>query len=353
MNSNKDKMFLTILEFVLCLNKLKFNTLQLLSETSNDVKDEIDKIQLSVRSRLTNYNITQTITTRYKIISLDFTMRILSEENLKNLLQLILQCNALKDLRLRTDARLSAPKRLRLTNLDLKNNNRLTLESPNETVQSPLVTLEPVILAVQSANRLTLESPLETVLGKCNSLTSLDLSNNKFGDTGIKYLEQLQQLSQLDSLAILNLSEIQIGPLGAESLPSVLKKLSSLVHLDLSFNNIGPLGTQKLTPVLVSPQCSSLSHLNLSNNNIGPLGAESLASVLHQCRSLTLLDLSINREGPVGAEKLAAMIPKCNVISYLYLESNYVGPSGAKSLDRAKSQCSSLKYIYYKDYKLY
>jgi len=338
-DKDKDKMFLTILEFVLCLNKLKFNTLQLLSETSNDVKDEIDKIQLSVRSRISNFNIPLTITTRYKIISLDFTMNNISEENLKNLLQLILQCNALKDLRLRTDARLSVPKRLRLTNLDLKNNNRLTLESPNETVQS--------------ANRLTLESPLETVLGKCNSLTSLDLSNNKFGDTGIKYLEQLQQLCQLDSLAILNLSEIQIGPLGAESLPSVLKKLSSLVLLDLSYNNIGPIGTQKLTLGLVSPQCSSLSHLNLSNNNIGPLGAKSLASVLHQCRSLTLLDLSSNRIGPVGAKKLAAMIPKCNVISHLYLECNYVGNTGAKSLDRAKSQCRSLKYIYYKDYKLY
>ena len=343
-------MFSTILEFVLCLNKLKFNTLQLLSETSKDVKNEIDNMQLSVRSRLTNYNITQTITTRYKIISLDFTMSNISEENLKNLLQLILQCNALKDLSLRTDVRLSAPKgaiklaavlrqceRLRLTNLDLKNNN-IGSEGAKELTE------------VLLANRLTLEFPLETVLGKCNSLTSLDLSNNKFGDTGIKYLEQLQQLSQLDSLAILNLSEIQIGPNGAESLASVLKKLSSLVLLDLSYNNIGPIGTQKLTPVLV--QCSSLSHLNLSNNNIGPLGAESLASVL-QCRSLTLLDLSSNRIGPVGAEKLAAMIPKCNVISYLYLESNYVGPSGAKSLDRAKSQCSSLKYIYYKDYKLY
>ena len=345
-------MFSTILEFVLCLNKLKFNTLQLLSETSKDVKNEIDNMQLSVRSRISNFNDFVTITTRYKIISLDFTMSYLSEENLKNLLQLILLCNALKDLSLRTDARLSAPKRLRLTNLDLKNNNRLTLESQNETVQPVILALESSMVTVQSANRLTLESPLETVLGKCNSLTSLNLSNNKFGDTGIKYLEQLQQLSQLDSLAILNLSEIQIGPLGAESLPSVLKKLSSLVHLNLSNNNIGPLGTQKLTPVLVSPQCSSLSHLDISNNNIGPLGAKSLASVLNLCGLLTHLNLSRNRIGPVGAEELAAMLPQCN-LTHLYLESNYVGPSGAKSLDRAKSQCSSLKYIYYKDYKLY
>jgi GTP pyrophosphokinase len=253
----------------------------------------------------------------------------ISEENLKNLLQLILQCNALKDLRLRTDARLSAPKgaiklaavlrqceRLRLTNLDLKNNNRLTLESP-----------------------------LETVLGKCNSLTSLDLSNNKFGDTGIKYLEQLQQLSQLDSLAILNLSEIQIGPNGAESLPSVLKKLSSLNHLDISYNNIGPIGTQKLMQSLVCPQCSSLSYLNLSNNNIGPLGAESLASVLDRC-SLTHLDISSNRIGPVGAEEIAAMLPQSK-LTHLFLECNYVGYTGAKSLDRVKSQCAFIIYLLY------
>jgi hypothetical protein len=125
-------MFSTILEFVLCLNKLKFNTLQLLSETSKDVKNEIDNMQLSVRSRISNFNIPLTITTRYKIISLDFTMSNISEENLKNLLQLILQCNALKDLSLRNNrigsegaiklaAVLRQCERLRLTNLDLKN----------------------------------------------------------------------------------------------------------------------------------------------------------------------------------------------------------------------------------------
>jgi len=327
-DKDKDKMFSTILEFVLCLNKFKFNTLLMLSETSKDVKNEIDNMQLSVKYRLTNYNIIQTITTRFKIISLDFTMRNMPEEYFQKLFKLIPLCDALKDLSLRNN-QISSEGAKELPTV--QSANRLTLESPNETVQS--------------ANRLTLESPNETVLGKCNSLTSLDLSNNKFGDTGIKYLEQLQQLSQLDSLAILNLSEIQIGPNGAESLASVLKKLSSLVILDLSYNNIGPIGTQKLTPVLVSPQCSSLSHLNLSNNNIGPLGAESIASVLNQC-CLTHLDLSSNRIGPVGAEELAAMLPQSK-LTHLFLECNYVGYTGAKSLDRVKSHCTSLIYLLY------
>jgi hypothetical protein len=149
-------MFSTIIEFVLCL-KFEFNTLQLLSLTSKDVKDEIDKMRIPVGFSLNKvikkmvFNIPRAITTRFKIISLDFATSEMSEEYFTELLQLIPLCDA-------------------LTNLDLRNNqigsegakklaavllaNRLTLESPKETVQSPLVTLDTLYGYVQGQCKL-------------------------------------------------------------------------------------------------------------------------------------------------------------------------------------------------------
>jgi Ran GTPase-activating protein (RanGAP) involved in mRNA processing and transport len=279
---NKDKMFSTIIEFVLCLNKLKFNTLQLLSETSKDVKNEIDNMQLSVILRLNKLIISESITTRYNIISLDFTiftMSDITEEYLKILLQLILQCNAITKINLRNN-RIGSEGAKKLATVLLANG--LTLESPNETVLlANRLTLESPNETVLLANRLTLESPNETVLRQCNclaklellnltnnkigpegmeslatvlencnALTTLDLSENEFGDTGIKYLEQLLLLGRLGSLIILNLREIQIGPIGAGSLASMLQ-CSFLTHLDISNNNIGPIGLLLVTRNLI------------------------------------------------------------------------------------------------------
>jgi hypothetical protein len=93
----KTKMFSTIIEFVLCsfCSKFEFNTLQLLSLTSKDVKDEIDKMRIPVRFRFNKvikkmgFDIPLTITTRFKITNLDFTMSDITEEYFTKLLQLI------------------------------------------------------------------------------------------------------------------------------------------------------------------------------------------------------------------------------------------------------------------------
>jgi Ran GTPase-activating protein (RanGAP) involved in mRNA processing and transport len=382
-------MFSTIIEFVLCL-KFEFNTLQLLSLTSKDVKDEIDKMLIPVRFRFNKvikkmgFDIPLTITTRFKITSLDFAMSNISEEYFTKLLQLISLCDALTNLNLRNN-QIGSKWAKKLATVLLTNRqtleppsetvlltNRQTLESPLETVETvhtPLVILESPIVTVQKQCKLLTNLDLKNnkigpegieslaaVLWECNCLTSLDLSENELGDTGIKCLEQLQsqvleqQLYHHTSLTILNLSENQISPLGIESFVQVLKKWGSLSHLNLSYNNIGPEGTENLAQVLVSPQCVSLSHLNLSYNNIGFLGVKKLANVLPQCSSLTLLDLSINRIGPNGAEELATVLPQCKVLSHIFLDGNYIGKAGIKNLERAISQCTTLTYFYIKDY---
>jgi Ran GTPase-activating protein (RanGAP) involved in mRNA processing and transport len=341
-------MFSTIIEFVLCsfCSKFEFNTLLLLSETSNDVKDEIDKMRIPVRFRFNKvikkmgFNISLTITTRFKITSLDFTiftMSDMSEEYFTKLLQLIPLCDALSNINFNINPRNNQISKKRtkkftavlgvlgqcklLAKLDLKNNNigpeeatnlatvllanRLTLESPKETVLL--------------ANRLTLESPKETVLGQ---LAYIDLSYNN------------------------------LKPEGAKSLAAVLRQCTALIHLDLLGNQIGPTGVESLVPVL--EKCGFLSHLNLSYNNIGFLGAKKLAIMIvrPQCSSLTFLDLSANRIGPNGAKELAAVLvhPKCKGLTHLFLNCNSIGKRGIKSLERAILQCTTLTNFYIDDY---
>jgi Ran GTPase-activating protein (RanGAP) involved in mRNA processing and transport len=310
-------MFSTIFEFVLCsfCSKLDFNTLLLLSLTSKDIKDEIDKMRIPVKICLSKvikkmvFNIPQAIITRFKITSLDFAMSDISEEYFTKLLQLISLCDALTDLDLRNN-RIGSEGAKKLATVLLAN--RLT-------VQGQCKLLTKLDLKNNNIGPEGIES-LTAVLGKCNALTFLDLSENELGDTGIKYLAPvLAQLGQRGSLTILKLGGNQISPTGVESLVPVLKKCSFLSHLDLSYNNIGPLGAGKLTAVLVSPHCRALSLLDLSTNLIGPVGAKKLAEVL--------------------------ICPQCN-LTHLFLECNCLGKIGVKILERAKLQCSSLTNLF-------
>lgn len=313
-------MFSTIFEFVLCsfCSKLDFNTLLLLSLTSKDIKDEIDKMRIPVKICLSKvikemvFNIPQAIITRFKITSLDFAMSDISEEYFIKLLQLIPLCDALTDLDLKNN-RIGSEGAKKLATV------LLAIESPKETELGQCKLLTKLDLKNNNIGPKGIES-LTAVLGVCNALIFLDLSENELGDTGIKYLAPvLAQLGQRGSLTILKLGGNQISPTGVESLVPVLEKCGSLSHLDLSYNNIGPLGAGKLTAVLVSPHCRALSLLDLSTNLIGPVGAKKLAEVL--------------------------ICPQCN-LTHLFLECNCLGKIGVKILERAKLQCSSLTNLF-------
>jgi Ran GTPase-activating protein (RanGAP) involved in mRNA processing and transport len=316
-------MFSTIFEFVLCsfCSKLDFNTLLLLSLTSKDIKDEIDKMRIPVKICLSKvikemvFNIPQAIITRFKITSLDFAMSDISEEYFIKLLQLIPLCDALTDLDLKNN-RIGSEGAKKLATVLLAN--RVTLESPKETELGQCKLLTKLDLKNNNIGPKGIES-LTAVLGVCNALIFLDLSENELGDTGIKYFALVGELGQYGSLTILKLGENQISYIGIESLVPFLKKCDSLSHLDLSYNNIGPLGAGKLASLLVSPHCRALSLLDLSTNLIGPVGAKKLAEVL--------------------------ICPQCN-LTHLFLECNCLGKIGVKSLERAKLQCRSLTFLF-------
>lgn len=131
-----------------------------------------------------------------------------------------------------------------------------------------------------------------------SSLITLDLSENKIGDTGA---ELLAASKNLRSLKELNLGGNGIGDAGAQALAESTY-LRSLGWLDLGRNGIGCDGVSTLAR---SEIMDSIQYLSLISNNIGDHGVRALAASDH-LRSLKTLDLSLNAIGDDGARALAA-----------------------------------------------
>ncbi|AJC48273.1 hypothetical protein IB642_05090 [Allofrancisella guangzhouensis] len=109
-----------------------------------------------------------------------------------------------------------------------------------------------------------------------NTKASIDLSNNKIGDKGIKYLSELKTLDYLylsncgitdhgakdianniTNLKVLNLSKNSIS---LDGVTAIVNKLINLESLDISENYIGLLGAKAIQ------KCNKLSDLNISND---------------------------------------------------------------------------------------
>uniref|UniRef100_A0AAY4D3M1 Class II major histocompatibility complex transactivator n=1 Tax=Denticeps clupeoides TaxID=299321 RepID=A0AAY4D3M1_9TELE len=116
-------------------------------------------------------------------------------------------------------------------------------------------------------------------------------------------------LPALENLKSLDLENNKIGDSGVEILAGALFALSSLKRLNLSQNTIGDKGMVKLAPAL--PALHSLQCLSLYNNQIADNGAEKLASVLPEIKSLLDLDVGFNNLTDTGAVKLSQSLKSC------------------------------------------
>ena len=67
----------------------------------------------------------------------------------------------------------------------------------------------------------------------------------------------------------MDLSDNDLGPVGAESLATVLKTNTTLTNLDLSRNYLGPAGLESLATARKTN--TTLTNLNLFDNDLGPL----------------------------------------------------------------------------------
>ncbi|XP_038657033.1 uncharacterized protein LOC119968004 [Scyliorhinus canicula] len=182
---------------------------------------------------------------------------------------------------------------------------------------------------------------LATALNTNQSLTNLNLSNNKLGDPGVKLLSVALRNPDC-KIQKLCLCDVTLTHCCAEDLSSALSINQSLTDLNLGNNNLGDSGMKLLSAALRNPACK-IQRLRLNDNTLTDSCAEDLASAVSTNLSLTDLNLNMNKLGDSGMKLLSAALqnPDCK-IQRLDLGQNVLTDSCAEDLASALSTNQSL-----------
>ncbi|XP_072892094.1 NACHT, LRR and PYD domains-containing protein 3-like isoform X3 [Hemitrygon akajei] len=175
-------------------------------------------------------------------------------------------------------------------------------------------------------------------LHKCQAL---GLERNDLGDSGVKLVSATLRNPEC-KIQKLGLRDVGLTDSGAEDLVSALSTNPSLTVLDLSDNKLGDSGVKLVSAALRNPECK-IQKLRLHNVGLTDSGAEDLASALSANPSLTVLDLSGNELGDSGVKLVSAALrnPECK-IQKLGLHNVGLTDSGVKDLVSALSTNPSL-----------
>ncbi|XP_064419259.1 NACHT, LRR and PYD domains-containing protein 3-like [Latimeria chalumnae] len=154
---------------------------------------------------------------------------------------------------------------------------------------------------------------LSSVLSTNSSLTELDLSRNKLGDSGLKLLSA-GLMDPNCKLQTLVLGKCGLTAGCCRDLSSVLSTNSSLTELNLSENKLGDSGVKLLSAGLMDPNCN-LQKLELWECDLTAGCCGDLSSILSTNSSLIGLDLSGNKLEDSGVKLLSAglMDPNCKL----------------------------------------
>ncbi|XP_072132514.1 NACHT, LRR and PYD domains-containing protein 3-like [Mobula birostris] len=173
------------------------------------------------------------------------------------------------------------------------------------------------------------------------SLTELNLSYNKLGDSGVKRVPAALRNPEC-KLQKLWLKDVGLTDSGAEDLASALSTNPSLTELYLGANNLRDSGVKLVSAALRNPECK-IQKLELDNVGLTDSGAEDLVSALSTNPSLTELNLSGNKLGDSGVKLVSAALrnTECK-IQKLELFSVGLTDSGAEDLVSALSTNPSL-----------
>ncbi|XP_053531347.1 NACHT, LRR and PYD domains-containing protein 12 [Ictalurus punctatus] len=190
------------------------------------------------------------------------------------------------------------------------------------TSDEVLLKLLPVVAASRKAqfNKCGLKErscdELASVLGSEScSLRELDLSENKFRDSGVKCLSVGLENPHC-KLETLRLCDCDFSDEGCAALTSALRSNPShLRELDLSENKISDSGVKCLSAVLENPHCK-LETLRLCSCGVSVEGCAALNSALRSNPShLRELDMSWNDLRDSGVKRLSAVLenPHCKL----------------------------------------
>ncbi|XP_062892829.1 ribonuclease inhibitor-like isoform X1 [Mobula hypostoma] len=149
---------------------------------------------------------------------------------------------------------------------------------------------------------------LTSALSTNRSLTELDLSNNKLGDSGVKLVFEALRNSECE-IQRLGLQCVDLTAAGVVDLASALSRNKSLTDLDLAYNELRDSGVKLVSEALRKPECK-IQRLGLWSVDLTAAAVVDLASALSTNRSLTELDVGANELGDSGMKLLSEALRK-------------------------------------------
>ncbi|XP_059818026.1 NACHT, LRR and PYD domains-containing protein 12-like [Hypanus sabinus] len=185
---------------------------------------------------------------------------------------------------------------------------------------------------------------LASTLSTNPSLTELNLSGNKLGDSGVKLVSAALRNPEC-KIQRLWLIDVGLTDSGVEDLASALSTNTSLMELDMSENELGDAGVKIVSAALRNPECK-IQKLRLTRVSLSDSGAEDLVSALSTNPSLMELNLSGNELGDSGVKLVSAALrnPECK-IQKLWLDKVGLTDSGTEELVSALSTNPSLTVL--------
>ncbi|XP_072892152.1 NACHT, LRR and PYD domains-containing protein 3-like [Hemitrygon akajei] len=172
---------------------------------------------------------------------------------------------------------------------------------------------------------------LVSALSTNPSLTELDLSGNKLGDSGVKLVSAALRNPEC-KIQRLWLENVGLTDSGAEDLVSALSTNPSLTELDLSDNKLGDSGVKLVSAALRNPECK-IQKLGLIKVGLTDSGAEDLVSALSTNPSLTWLDLTFNSLTDRSVPALRRLILTLPSLESIGLRWNRFSETGEKQLE--------------------
>ncbi|XP_072894164.1 ribonuclease inhibitor-like [Hemitrygon akajei] len=171
---------------------------------------------------------------------------------------------------------------------------------------------------------------LASALSTNPSLTELTLSENKLGDSGVKLVSAALRNPEC-KIQKLWLMGVGLTDSGAEDLASALSTNPSLTDLDLSVNKLGDSGVKLVSAALMNPECK-IQKLELYCVGLTDSGAEDLVSALSTNPSLTDLDLGSNSLTDRSVPALRRLILTHPSLKWILLYGNRFSETGRKEL---------------------
>lgn len=162
-------------------------------------------------------------------------------------------------------------------------------------------------------------------------MTTLDLSHNKIGSLGSRYLGRILSLPGCVIMS-LDLSDNLLDSESGQYLASALRRNDTLADLSLRLNQLGDAGAVPLLEAAAGHSC--LQSLDLASNGLGRASAEAFASLARNASSgLVVADLSSNDMDEDAAEAIQEALQGNASLTSLDMRGNEGLPLDSAVLD--------------------